>query len=869
MAAGSLVQTIQFPDNDPPLVRSSKLRALAQTVTTLAQQVNQNNAVQGGSTNSLTLYPYLTYKASPQLPNSSLLQVISPLVINGGNTIGIDEALIMLEDLGDVLVTGAVTGQLLIWNGLKWVNVSPDELPILWSQIQDTPTTLSGYGITDGVNKNFEILTGPGLVGGGPMTGSSLVIGLDLPLPASYIQGIPVFIPEDPEPNDLVIPGPPGIPGTPGLQGPPGPPGEDGEDGETVVGPPGQDGATGPPGADGTAGSQGPPGQDGEEGEDGPPGPPGIPGADGATGATGATGPALFMLATDGEDGDPGPPGQPGIPGTAGSPGAAGSPGPPGPPGEDGEDGEQGLPGIPGNTGPQGNTGAQGAALFMLATDGEDGADGRPGASVVGPQGIQGPAGPTGTTLAMQWPDENSWDDQVFIATPTNVSGKVTQTGIAPQMNWPDENPMDEPIYGGTGTAASGGGASFAIGTVIYGPSAPTDGGTWLQCNGQSVSQSTYATLYGVVGQNYLQYMLTVGTPLASMTTACKCIFDGTDWIMVLPLGVSSWYSSDGLTWTIGGSPPAAANFPSGPLMYSDGAGNVLVWAAASTAAFYTANHGVSWSAVTLPSSGSWIFANNGANWVGIKAASTGVISSSTSGAAFTATASVLPVTPSAINAFWFDGTQWNIFSTLATTIATQNQTSAVAAGTSGWSNTYVTSIGLTPSSSPVLFISGSTNLLAAYNVGERWRYSTNSGSSFTVVSSLAITGTSSSYQWNGLHWVNATATTFLTPTGNHTSFNAEILAGTSSYPYVGNFSVNMVSNVSVSNGAYNQQDTTNHRTVGMSSQDLTGSGTFTVKPYVLSPSITVSTNFLVPDMSVVPGTTVPKISDTAWIKAL
>ena len=276
MAAGSLVQTIQFPDNDPPLVRSSKLRALAQTVTTLAQQVNQNNAVQGGSTNSLTLYPYLTYKASPQLPNSSLLQVLSPLVLNGGNTIGIDEALIMLEDLGDVLVTGAVTGQLLIWNGLKWVNVSPDELPILWSQIQDTPTTLSGYGITDGVNKSFEILTGPGLVGGGPMTGSSLVIGLDLPLPASYIQGIPVFIPEDPEPNDLVIPGPPGIPGTPGLQGPPGPPGEDGEDGETVVGPPGQDGATGPPGADGTAGSQGPPGPPGEDGEDGEQGLPGI-----------------------------------------------------------------------------------------------------------------------------------------------------------------------------------------------------------------------------------------------------------------------------------------------------------------------------------------------------------------------------------------------------------------------------------------------------------------------------------------------------------------------------------------------------------------------------------------------------------------
>ncbi len=263
--AGSLVTAIQFPDGDPPLVRSSKLRALAQTVATLAQQINQTSSTAAAGTAGTTLYPYITYKATPQLPNSTLLQVLSPITIKNGNTIGLDEALILLENLGDVLVSGAVTGQLLMWNGSDWINVSPDELPIIWSQISGTPTTLAGYGITDGVNKSFEILTGPGLTGGGALTGSSLTISLDLPLPASYISGIPVFIPEDPEDNDLIIPGPPGAPGAQGLQGPPGPPGEDGEDGDTIVGPPGQDGAAGPPGA---------PGQDGEDGEDGAMGPP-------------------------------------------------------------------------------------------------------------------------------------------------------------------------------------------------------------------------------------------------------------------------------------------------------------------------------------------------------------------------------------------------------------------------------------------------------------------------------------------------------------------------------------------------------------------------------------------------------------------
>lgn len=81
-----------------------------------------------------------------------------------------------------------------------------------------------------------------------------------------------------------------------------------------------------------------------------------------------------------------------------------------------------------------------------------------------------------------------------------------------------------------------------------------------MQCNGQSISQSVYAALYGVIGQNYLRYMMTVGSALSGIVSnRNQIIFDGTDWVMWSQAATTSpkstsLYSSDGLAWSAGGS---------------------------------------------------------------------------------------------------------------------------------------------------------------------------------------------------------------------------------------------------------------------------------------------------------------------------
>lgn len=56
-----------------------------------------------------------------------------------------------LSDLLDVSLTSLAANDLLKWNGTKWVNVPMSSIAgsSSWNEITGTPTTLSGYGITD------------------------------------------------------------------------------------------------------------------------------------------------------------------------------------------------------------------------------------------------------------------------------------------------------------------------------------------------------------------------------------------------------------------------------------------------------------------------------------------------------------------------------------------------------------------------------------------------------------------------------------------------------------------------------------------------------------------------------------------------
>ena len=75
------------------------------------------------------------------------------------NVIDLDLGSLTLENLADVSAGSKTSGQVLEWNGSAWVNAS---LPttIAFSNVTDTPTTLTGYGITDAAP-----LASPGLTG--------------------------------------------------------------------------------------------------------------------------------------------------------------------------------------------------------------------------------------------------------------------------------------------------------------------------------------------------------------------------------------------------------------------------------------------------------------------------------------------------------------------------------------------------------------------------------------------------------------------------------------------------------------------------------------------------------------------------------
>lgn len=107
-----------------------------------------------------------------------------------------------LYELKDVQLTDLATGQLLQYNGSKWVNIDKNAVGLneteldryltnnnyakktditwanllnkpttwAWTDITGKPTTLAGYGITDAVISSRQVLAGNGLTGGGALT---------------------------------------------------------------------------------------------------------------------------------------------------------------------------------------------------------------------------------------------------------------------------------------------------------------------------------------------------------------------------------------------------------------------------------------------------------------------------------------------------------------------------------------------------------------------------------------------------------------------------------------------------------------------------------------------------------------------------
>ena len=114
-----------------------------------------------------------------------------------------------MYELKDVLFTELTSGQLLQWNGTKWINIDKNAVGLneselakylttnnyakkaditwanllnkpttwAWADITGKPTTLAGYGITDGVPNTRRVSAGSGLSGGGTLS-SDVTISL-------------------------------------------------------------------------------------------------------------------------------------------------------------------------------------------------------------------------------------------------------------------------------------------------------------------------------------------------------------------------------------------------------------------------------------------------------------------------------------------------------------------------------------------------------------------------------------------------------------------------------------------------------------------------------------------------------------------
>jgi len=205
----------------------------------------------------------------------------------------------------------------------------------------------------------------------------------------------------------------------------------------------------------------------------------------------------------------------------------------------------------------------------------------------------------------------------------------------------------------------------------------------------------------------------------------------------------------------------------------------------------------------------------------------------------------------------------------------TYRATTSVASGASGWSGSYSSNFipSYDSSNYQVLYIPGSSTVLCSVGGGGGLiAYSTDSGATYSILPNQTGAGrsTNGGMAWNGLHYIQPLGFGYrlITPSGfsqagivitNNLS-NKDMLAGNPTFASLSS---------SGSIFSYQQQDTANKRMVVTSTSDLTGSAAAQVTPWAFEPEINISTNFNLPNTTLVnyQTNTVQPVK-TAWIKA-
>lgn len=288
----------------------------------------------------------------------------------------------------------------------------------------------------------------------------------------------------------------------------------------------------------------------------------------------------------------------------------------------------------------------------------------------------------------------------------TSAGGPITSTGTInlTANNFTSSTPGVVPASGGGTTnflradgtwvapagGGGGGGASFGIGTILETSTAPTGDGTWFQCNGQAISQSTYSTLFSALGHGYAQWSGTNRTipaftnPIATFSPPA---WIGDKWLMLGHNTTTGYYSTDGITWTAVTGLTSASR--EGTYVY-DGLGLVLSLRSGSTNVVdYSTNGGLAWTSSTLPiSSSGWRMWFNGTVIVAV-ANTMSTAYTTTDGVTWTARGT-RPNNTSTIDGLYWTGTQWIIKGAFGSDVYWTNPN---ADGTGTWTERATTSL--------------------------------------------------------------------------------------------------------------------------------------------------------------------------------
>lgn len=236
--------------------------------------------------------------------------------------------------------------------------------------------------------------------------------------------------------------------------------------------------------------------------------------------------------------------------------------------------------------------------------------------------------------------------------------------------------------------------STYPIGAIVTSPTAPVDGNTWFQCNGQALDQSTYSALYSILGHSWARFK-TDGVKLTADSITSGRLFWTTP-----NAGTGSYFthrdsgftavSTDCITWTpktpVGGA-------ITGYSFISDSDAVWFLWQqSGSTAAINkrSVDQGITWvtPAAGFPFAFTQIH-SNGTHWLGITEAGQKVASSADSGSTWTDHGAVLPTSMTNAKLLW-DGTNWVIFEEVTGTTSSGTwlvYKTSVSNGSSGWTS--------------------------------------------------------------------------------------------------------------------------------------------------------------------------------------